>query len=46
MPNENERSSAAISFFLLLMQHMFCARIDPAIDDANGGKDVVVTEVR
>lgn len=25
---------------------MFCARIDPAVDDMNGGKDVVVTEVR
>lgn len=27
-------------------QHMFCARLDPAIDDDEGGKDVVVTEVR
>eukprot|EP00983_Pelagomonas_calceolata_P132032 1161832-Pelagomonas_calceolata.AAC.4 len=26
-------------------QHMFCVRIDPAIDDKNGGKDVVITEV-
>ena len=26
-------------------QHMFCARIDPAIDDTHGGKDLVVTEV-
>lgn len=26
-------------------QHMFCARIDPAIDDELGGKDVLVTEV-
>lgn len=26
-------------------QHMFCARIDPAVDDAEGGKDVVVKEV-
>lgn len=27
-------------------QHMFLARIDPAIDDGQGGRDVVVTEVR
>ncbi|KAF5834276.1 copper amine oxidase [Dunaliella salina] len=26
-------------------QHEFCVRIDPAIDDENGGKDVVITEV-
>ena len=27
-------------------QHMFCARIDPAVDDDQGGKDLVVSEVR
>lgn len=27
-------------------QHMFCARLDMAVDDPNGGKDAVVTEVR
>jgi primary-amine oxidase len=26
-------------------QHLFCARIDPAIDDAAGGADLVVSEV-
>ena len=27
-------------------QHMFSMRIDPAIDDPEGGKEVVVSEVR
>lgn len=27
-------------------QHMFCARIDPAVDDEEGGKAVLVKEVR
>ena len=27
------------------MQHFFCVRIDPAIDDALGGKDLIVSEV-
>jgi len=27
-------------------QHMFAVRIDPAIDDAEGGKGVVVSEAR
>lgn len=26
-------------------QHLFCVRLDPAIDDPAGGRDVVVTEV-
>lgn len=26
-------------------QHMFCVRIDPSVDDAEGGKQLVVTEV-
>jgi primary-amine oxidase len=26
-------------------QHMFCARLDPAVDDRQGGKGLVVTEV-
>lgn len=26
-------------------QHLFCVRIDPAIDDAEGGKNLVVSEV-
>lgn len=26
-------------------QHMFCARIDPAVDDEDGGAGLVVTEV-
>jgi hypothetical protein len=25
-------------------QHMFCARIDPAVDDEDGGRDLVVSE--
>ena len=33
--------SAALQFH----QHMFCARIDPAVDDSQGGKDLVVSEV-
>lgn len=26
-------------------QHLFCVRIDPAVDDAQGGKSLVVSEV-
>lgn len=26
-------------------QHMFCARLDPAVDDPQGGKGLVVSEV-
>ncbi len=26
-------------------QHMFCARIDPSVDDPEGGKALVVSEV-
>jgi hypothetical protein len=26
-------------------QHLFCVRIDPAVDDARGGRDLVVAEV-
>lgn len=26
-------------------QHLFCMRIDPAVDDPNGGKNLVVSEV-
>lgn len=26
-------------------QHMFCARLDMAVDDEDGGKEVLVTEV-
>lgn len=26
-------------------QHLFCVRIDPAIDDPNGGKNLIVSEV-
>jgi len=41
--NVNDFKNGPVPFFL---QHMFCARIDPAIDDKHGGKDVVITEVR
>ena len=27
-------------------QHLFCMRIDPAVDDTSGGKDNLVAEVR
>ena len=27
-------------------QHLFCARLDMAVDDAQGGRDLVVSEVR
>ena len=27
-------------------QHLFCARLDPAVDDEQGGRDLIVSEVR
>lgn len=27
-------------------QHLFCARLDMAVDDQQGGRDLVVSEVR
>lgn len=37
--------AAALLLQATVHQHFFCVRIDPAVDDAEGGRNLVVSEV-